>query len=120
MPINSQPSQDDDLTTQIDRLVREELLAEQERRSAHRTSLVRPVLVQLSDEEYFFGISKNISAIGLGLIMRESLPTGTIASLSIHCLTGDPLVMRGELRWVGPFGAKWFATGWNFIGEVRR
>ena len=111
----SQNRSDSDLTTAVDQIVREEVVAAQERRTAHRTPLVRPVLVQVGDGERLHSCSKNISAKGIGLIMTKPLPVGTVANLTIHSLKDQPIVIRSELRWCEPFGHGWFAMGWNFL-----
>ncbi len=115
MPSDTQNRSESDLTFLIDRIVREEVVAAQERRSAHRTSLVRPVLVRMGNGECLDSFSKNISAKGIGLIMAKSLPAGTVASLTVHSLKEKPIAIHSELRWCEPFGENWFASGWNFI-----
>ena len=105
---------DSDLTTLVNQIIREEVVAAQERRSAHRTSLVRPVLVEIGDE-CLHGFSKNISAKGIGVIMTESLRVGRVANLTIHSLKDQRIAFRSELRWCEPFGDGWFQMGWNFL-----
>jgi len=108
-----------DLAILVEGIVDEEVTAVRERRSAHRTSLVRPVIVQVSGSESIFCFSRTISVQGMGIIMQNPPWLGTIATVHIHKLKGEPLVMRSELRWCEPFGDEWFATGWNFLAEVR-
>jgi hypothetical protein len=119
MAMNTQLDPDSDLAILVNGIVSEEVNAVRERRSAHRTSLVRPVQVQVSDEDSIYCFSRTISAQGMGLIMQTPPWLGTIATVHVHRLKGPPLVMRSELRWCEPFGDDWFATGWNFIAEVR-
>lgn len=103
----------------VEAIVDEEVTAVRERRSAHRTSLVRPVTVCISDDQVAHCFCRSISVQGMGVIMQNPPWLGTIATLRIHKLKGPPLVMRSELRWCEPFGDEWFATGWNFITELR-
>jgi hypothetical protein len=117
MDTNLDPNSD--LAILVEGIVEEEIAAVRERRSAHRTSLVRPVTVKISEDEQIFSFCRSISAQGMGVIMQNPPWLGTIATIHIHKLKGVPLVMRSELRWCEPFGDDWFATGWNFITEVR-
>jgi hypothetical protein len=117
MDTNLDPNSD--LAILVEGIVDEEIAAVRERRSAHRTSLVRPVTVKINEDEQIFCFCRSISAQGMGVIMQNPPWLGTIATIHIHKLKGVPLVMRSELRWCEPFGDDWFATGWNFITEVR-
>lgn len=117
--MDAQTDPNNELAILVDGIVEEEVTAVRERRSAHRTSLVRPVTVRISEDEVIHCFCRSISAQGMGLIMKNPPWLGTIATLHIHKLKGPPLVMRSELRWCEPFGEEWFATGWNFIAEVR-
>jgi hypothetical protein len=112
-------STDDPLAAAVDAIVQEEVSALQERRSAHRAPLVRPVTIQIGRGEPLFGFSKNISDNGIGVIMNTPPPSGSSALLSIQSLKGKPVVLRSELRWCEPFGTGWYVTGWKFLAEIR-
>ena len=112
-------STDDALAAAVTGIVQEELSALQERRSAHREPLVRPVTIQIGGGEPLFGFSKNISDNGIGVIMNAPPSSGTSARLSIQCLNRKPVVIRSELRWCEPFGTGWYVTGWKFLAEIR-
>lgn len=105
----------------IARLQKEEHRFVRERRTVYRTPLMRPVQIRLVEDEAneFLGYSKNISPVGIGLILKDEFETGTIATLSIHSLENRPAHLRGELRWSKPFGVGWYLTGWKLLAEVR-
>lgn len=107
------------LQSLIEDICREEEIIERERRTAHRKPLARPVTVEMSDEKKVLAFSKNVSQLGMGLIVEEELPQGTIAKLTIHSLKDRPVHIRSELRWSQPFGKGWFLTGWKFIVVTR-
>ena len=111
----------DRLQNLIDRLTMEDVRADHSRRSVHRTPFVRPVTVRITgtNETSIFAFSKNISPVGIGLILEDSLPERTIATLTIHTLSNRQVHIRSELRWCQPFGNGWSITGWKFIAEVR-
>jgi hypothetical protein len=104
----------------VDRLIREVSLAERDRRSVHRTAFVRPVTVQIlgGGDKSLLAFSKNISPVGMGLILEEARPEGTMAILSIQTFTDRDVQIRSELRWCEPFGNGWSISGWKFITEV--
>jgi len=120
MTLYDQQAQSSDLTILVDAIVKEESCASRERRSAHRVPLVRPVVVEMNGEARpFYSFSKNISACGIGLIMRLAPPNGTAAKLSIQRMHGDAAQVRAELRWCEPFGDGWYLTGWKFLAPIR-
>jgi hypothetical protein len=119
--LSTQYGCDHQLKRVVDRLLKEDESCEHERRSVHRTPLVRPVTVLVAgdEERKLLGFSKNISPLGIGLILEAPLAVETIAKLSIHSLINRPVHIRSEVRWCKPFGNDWYLTGWRFITEVR-
>jgi hypothetical protein len=105
----------------IARLQKEERRVVQERRTVNRTPFMRPVRIRVlgNEENEFLGYSKNISPVGIGLILQNEFPAGTIARLSIHSLLNRPVHIHGELRWSEPFGVGWFLTGWKLLAESK-
>lgn len=100
----------------IDRLLLECQRAKlTERRTEARHELVRPVKVFLSGSESCSGFSKNLSKQGIGVIVDRELAAGTIATLSIHSLTSQPVHLLCELRWQDSFGKGWWMAGWKFL-----
>ncbi len=103
----------------ITRLKKEDENSEHERRSAHRTPLVRPVTVRITgQDDECQGFSKNISPLGIGLILDREVLQGTSAKLTIHSMTNRPVHIQSELRWCQSFCGDWYLTGWKFIAAV--
>ena len=91
-----------------------------ENRSAHRENLVRAVQIEIREsKEIVHSFSRNISGAGIGLITHEQLESNVIAVLSIASLEGEDTQILAQCRWCKPFGAKWFLSGWQFIGLQR-
>jgi len=87
-----------------------------EYRSSHRDHLVRPVELELRDEdETIVGFSRNISTSGIGLIIQAPINDRTVAVLKITKLAENDLEVLAECRWCKPYGKNWFLTGWQFI-----
>lgn len=105
--------------TLVARLKKEDETSEHERRTVHRTPLVRPVTMRITGkDEDFLGFSKNISPLGIGLILDSEVAAGTTARLTIHSLVNKPVHIQSELRWCHPFCKDWYLTGWKFIAAV--
>ncbi|MEM7784422.1 MAG: PilZ domain-containing protein [Planctomycetota bacterium] len=105
----------------VDELTKEEKEFDRtESRSAHRTSLVRAVEIDIRDLEHNIdGFSRNISATGIGLITGEPITEKTVATLTISRLKGSTTGVLSECRWCKPYGEKWFLSGWLFISVKR-
>ncbi|MEP3479306.1 MAG: PilZ domain-containing protein [Fuerstiella sp.] len=100
----------------IDRLLLESQRAKlAERRTEARHELVRPVNVLWGSNDSCSGFSKNLSKQGIGIIVDQELSVGTIACLSIHSLTSQPVNLKCELRWIDPYGKGWWILGWKFL-----
>jgi hypothetical protein len=121
MSVYDDPNSMSEMAVLVESMVKEEVAASRERRSAHRVPFVRPVIVQLDGEpQPLYSFSKNVSSCGIGLIIRITPPSGTGAKLSIERLQGKPTIVRAEVRWAEPFGDGWYLTGWKFLSEIRR
>ena len=120
MHSKAQSGRDSQLQDLVARLTKEYVHTESDRRSVHRTPFVRPVTVRITggEEKETIAFSKNISPAGIGLILEDAMPEGTVATLDIHTSKGKPVQIRSELRWCEPFGNGWHITGWRFITEV--
>lgn len=110
-----------ELKKAIDKLLLEDTNFDRyENRSLHRESLVRAVQIDLRDsKETIQAFSRNVSAAGIGVITHERLEIDAIAVLSIAAINGEDTLVLAECRWCKPFGAKWFLSGWQFIGLQR-
>jgi hypothetical protein len=94
---------------------------EQERRSLHRETLVRPITMLLGESgEVVGGICRNISSMGACLLTRRPPEEKSVAKICIHCLDGAPKVFLAECRWNRLFGTGWYMSGWNFIHLVKQ
>ena len=121
MTIYQEADTNSEMALLVESMVKEEVSASRERRSAHRVPFVRPVIVTLDGEpQPFYSFSKNISSSGIGLIIRIAPPSGSGARLNIQRLKGAPAIVRAEMRWAEPFGEGWYLTGWKFISTVRQ
>ena len=120
MLTNAQSGHDSQLQAVVADLTKEYVHAESERRSSHRTPFVRPVIIKFIDagKKSPIAFSKNISPVGIGLILEEAIPEGTLATLTIESARDRCVRIRSELRWCEPFGNGWHITGWKFITEV--
>jgi len=94
-----------------------ELLAD--RRSVRRTPFTRPVQMAAGRDrdKLHDGFTRDISAVGVGIISGVQWPDRTVAQLTIHSTKGKPLVVEAEARWTQPYGNGWFLTGWAFVSR---
>ncbi len=103
----------------IERLLLE---AQTVRRTARRTearhAFVRPIQIFMGDRPAIRAFSKDISSVGISLIVEHLLETGTIGLVQIHSIHGNPLCFRCELRWCDTLGKDWYLTGWKFLSEA--
>ena len=88
-----------------------------EYRSAIRESLVVPVRVIFSEDDFQMpGFTRNISTTGVGLLLPATCKEGSLGIIQLeradarckHCVLA-------ECRWVKSFGESWFLSGWKFI-----
>lgn len=87
-----------------------------EQRSTHREHLVRCVEVELRDPaRTIFGISRNISRSGIGLITQERVPDNAMAILDIERLKGPNDRILASCRWCQPYGKSFLMSGWQFV-----
>jgi hypothetical protein len=91
-----------------------------ERRTEPRQPFARPVRIQTPHGQTLTAFSKDLSSLGIGVVSEVSVPPGSIATLEIHCVTGEPVCLRCEARWCDPYGKGWFLVGWKFIGVAAR
>ena len=92
-----------------------------ERRDASRQPLSRPLSIEPRDEtgRSLTAMSRDISALGLGVISTDHFQTGCIARIEISRFKGPPSVVLAECRWCDPFGNGWYLSGWNFVAMQR-
>lgn len=113
----SNPSISSDIDQMVQGLLREDLEYERtENRTAHRESLVRPVLIDYgSSQPKIEAFSRNISNAGLGIITDEMIVDRSSATLLIERLDGTSVKILAECRWCKPYGKKWHISGWQFL-----
>jgi hypothetical protein len=92
-----------------------------ERRSVDRKPFVRPVSIAVGKnrDTVHEAFSRDISAIGIGLMSQVPFERGSLAVLSIHCPTRRSTRLIAETRWCQPYGQGWFLSGWSFIREFQ-
>ncbi|MEQ1904543.1 MAG: PilZ domain-containing protein [Pirellulaceae bacterium] len=92
-----------------------------ERRSAHRTPLARPVTVHCAQTgEAISVFSQNISGSGISLVSQKEFKEGQMAVLQIHSLEGTHYNLLSVCRWCRSYGKGWFISGWMFQAVARR
>jgi hypothetical protein len=87
-----------------------------ERRTESLQSFVRPVVIHLPHGPSIRAFSKHLSSQGIGVITENSFQPGSLATLEIHSMHGDAVLLRSEVRWCDPYGKGWYLIGWKFIG----
>ena len=111
----------DIMQDEIDRLMMEiQRSRYTERRTEARQPFVRPVRIHPLHGPTARVFSKDMSSQGIGVISDVPFPTGTVATLEIHSMQGDPVFLRSEARWSDAYGKGWFLIGWKFIGLAAR
>jgi PilZ domain len=91
-----------------------------ERRTEPRQNLVRPIKIHRRQEKPILAFSKDLSSQGMGTIVDVPFESGTLATVEIHCMTGEPIYLRCEVRWCDAYGSGWYQVGWKFIGTGQR
>lgn len=92
-----------------------------ENRSAHREHLVVPTEVLFRETGVtLLGLTRNVSATGVGLLLPEACSEGDRAIVTMERADGSGKSgIISECRWCKPFGKYWFFSGWQFI-QVQR
>ena len=91
-----------------------------ERRTEPRQPCARPVRIHLPHGPILTAFTKDFSAQGIGIISDVSWQPGSMATLEIHSTSGEPIILRSEVRWCDEYGKGWFIVGWKFIGVAAR
>ena len=86
-----------------------------ERRTEPRQPFARPVVIHLPHGPSIRAFAKDLSSQGIGVITENSFQPGSLATLEIHSMNGDPVLLRSEARWSDAYGKGWFLVGWKFI-----
>ena len=88
-----------------------------ERREYSRKTLFRPVTLYLgrNSTEPKIAFSRDISSVGIGLVHDFDVQQGTLATLAVHRLWDEPIILRGEVRWCQAYGNGWNLSGWNIL-----
>lgn len=96
-------------------------LLEMERRSVHREPFARPVSVLWIDIDRprWETIAKNLSTVGIGLLVPGTVDEGERAKLLIHRPRHEPSAVLAECRWCQEYCGGWQLSGWKFSALVR-
>lgn len=101
---------------QIEQLILEAQRARfNERRTEPRHAFVRPVLIFEGDALGITGFSRDLSTLGMGVVVDRPFDIGSIAVLKIHSTISQPVYFRSEVRWCDPYGKGWHLIGWKFL-----
>ncbi len=87
-----------------------------ERRSIKRRPFMRPVFLQFGRDERMLAFSKNISALGVGLVHAKPCAERRVATLTFQLLDDTEVSFRAVSRWCQKFGSHWHLSGWQLIG----
>lgn len=104
----------------IERAVKELLAADanfdrNENRTVHREHLVRHLRLELREtKQSIDAFSRNISAVGIGIITDRETDVGAIAEMEIERLKGPAVKIIAKCRWCRSYGENWFISGWQF------
>jgi len=91
-----------------------------ERRTEPRHPFVRPVLIHFPHSPSLLAFSKDISTQGIGIICSVTMAVGSLATLEVHSIQGESVMLKSEVRWCDQYGKGWFIVGWKFIGIAVR
>jgi hypothetical protein len=86
-----------------------------ERRTEPRQPFARPVQIHFPNGPIVRAFSKDLSAMGIGIISDASFPSGAIATLEIHSTISESVILRAEVRWCDGYGKGWYLLGWKFL-----
>lgn len=88
-----------------------------DRRSEARYPFFRPLSVQTPDGRPCVAFSREISAIGIGLLHNVQLDSGDV-ELTIPSKKGYSIRVRTRILWCEKCGEDWFISGGRFIGPA--
>lgn len=114
-----------DFSQLVEMLIREQnQFVQNERRSMHRESIVRPAEVTqfahaVDGEDVIYGVTCNISPAGVCLLTLQPIQINRAFTLKIHRLHSEPAVLTAECRWCKPFTKVGYMTGWHFRQLLR-
>ena len=105
------------LKEQLQELLDEQVEVVHERRSVERKPFVRPakILTGRDRDQSHDGCTKDITARGIGILMRAEMKPSSRATLIIHGVKSVDVAVEAEVRWCEPFGKGWYLTGWRFV-----
>ena len=91
-----------------------------ENRSVHRDYLVRPVMIQFKNgDPSMHGFTKNISAVGAGIICEKPIEEKTLAYLTVDRIRFPIATIFAECVWCKKYVGRWYMSGWRFI-QIQR
>ncbi len=88
-------------------------------RKIDRESLICAVQVNFKTRnEQHQAFSRNISAVGIGLITDVEMPLNQSAELSIERFDGTSIKLTATCRWCTSYGPNWHLSGFEFRSLV--
>lgn len=112
-----------ELQRAIDDLLQEDYRSKlNERRDASRKAFSRPLVIEWKsgDRKEVKAFSRDISALGIGVISNEPFVAGVVAKIRVIGQNGESAVLFAECRWCNSYGKDWFTSGWNLLSVDRK
>jgi len=88
-----------------------------DRRSEPRYPFFRQIALHVSSAPECVAFSREISAIGIGLLHNVQLMPGEV-ELSIPSRKGYSIRVRTRILWCQPCGEGWYISGGQFVGTA--
>ena len=88
-----------------------------DRRAETRYPLFRQISLQVPGGPVCVAFSREISAVGIGLLHNVPLAPGEV-ELSIPSRKGYSIRVRTKILWCQPCGEGWYISGGQFVGTA--
>lgn len=88
-----------------------------DRRAETRYPFFRQIAMQVAGGPTCVAFSREISALGIGLLHDVSLAPGEV-ELSIPSRRGYSIRVRTRILWCQPCGEGWYISGGQFVGTA--
>jgi PilZ domain len=114
------------ISSELDQMVvvllrEDQQFAAHDRRSIHRETLVRPIMIQLQnvpDASPINAMTRNISGSGMGVFSDVEFFDGQTARITVTRLQGPSYTVVATCRWCKAYGML-YLSGWNFSQLLR-
>jgi hypothetical protein len=96
-------------------LIAEAVQHEQHARRSDRHPFFRPVSIRTADNHRYSAFSRDISAVGIGLLHNFQMPVGEV-DVAISKPQGYSVPVRVRIAWCESCGEGWYLSGGEFLG----